>query len=718
MNSIVLLLIFEDTKALTIEKYHEELNNYFKERSYESKKSDNIIIFYRNNEKIIIEYRQLEHTSKYIYNIFYNINLNKRNLLQQIYFSNFIVNSIVLYDTGSNKILNENYSDFSEFENLIKYYIGSMIIHAQGIDGFKIIKNFKVKEDIYKKHNKIITTLQRLELRNLVKYINNNPIGGNEINILREFSLMDEFGKPIYTEEKKENIRENISTNIFIDLKKVLDSCEELENIYEWRNCIAHNSCVEDSIFINLSQKVIKLNKEITEIAVNLDEKNSGFNGLKILPVLSVVLNSEKSINNILLRIIELYNEIYEDSLFDEFIDSKNIIRNSNGMMFKSKKISIVIYNIKPSIINNYINELNVYKILIYTDELNLNSDLSNKMFTLLDKISNEYIVLYDKASNKLCADLYRNINTVENMVRLYIKLSEHILNNLKIKNINKVKTKKADMKMMIDLNALQIKLENEKVNFVNNDLIGIDFISLLDKLSNPLIEKSLKKIIEEDKYEDIKKFNESIADLPAIDQNIESIKNKWKKLYNIRTMVAHSFILNYNEFVEYNNLFLEAKKEIEIAIYKLLKERISGYSLEYDIEVNGLTLTLKDLNEKYILEMRNATENSAFYIPVNEIWRVIITIYKLNINYDAIILTSKLIEEFSDKDKISTNINGIKNDLSQIIRNYECNITDKSNNFRILEEEISKLLKYISEKRSTAEIESEINSELIDENE
>lgn len=705
MNNIAILLIMDSKNDDYLSTFNADLQEYFKERNYEYNIEDELLVFKINKKEVVVEYKKLGQAgSKYIYNIFYHEGINKRSLLQRIRFNKNIIDSIVLYDTGSNKILNEDYCILSKFENLLKYYIGSQIIQTQGINGFEVIKNFKVKDEIYPKYKKMITALQRRSLKDLIDDMKNKPIGGNELNVLRNL-----YNNEFFTKEQIESIEEMIEgkESIFSHVRRKIDNFDGISSIYEWRKSIAHNSCIEESLFKAISSKILNLSKEIECQIVNIENsRNKSEFGQDFkqqyerVADLGIVLTSDKKLENILLRVIELYNEFYDENLFEEFIRSTGITKTNRSLVFKSNKFKLDISVINPTIPEANEENISIYKILIYIDDLKPGLNLSNEMFKLLDVISEEYIVLNDSISSKLCCNLYGNINIVENLLRLYIKLSQYILDNKKSPNIDRIKANKAEMKLALDLNALRISTDEKKIDFVNNDLIGKDFLTLLDIISDPLVNISFGTIIKKKGYNCIEEFNKSIADLPAIDENIESLKNKWRDLYNIRNIVAHNFILDFNSYIQYNNMFLESKKEIETAVYNLLKDTIYNYNLNYEINIDKTKISLKELEEKYRLEIVNEEKQVTYYIPINEVWRIIKSVFKLEINLDAIILTTKLIKTLSNANHINSNIEDIKDDLKAVMKYYECNISYKSTQYRILEDEISSLLQHISSER------------------
>ena len=123
------------------------------------------------------------------------------------------------------------HENISKIENLMKYYLGARIADNQGIKVFDIVKNFKVKEYLGERNNKMITSLQRLELNNIFEYIKSNPLGGDEINILRGLSeeVFEESNSDRLS-EVTDKIRSKIEENIFDKLKKEL-----------FRNCLSVN---------------------------------------------------------------------------------------------------------------------------------------------------------------------------------------------------------------------------------------------------------------------------------------------------------------------------------------------------------------------------------------------------------------------------------------------------------------------------------------------
>lgn len=699
MNNIMFLIKLNDGKSSTVNGLNYEIKNYFIERNYITRDEDNYMHFQLDDKKFIVEHKPLNDTTKHIYNVFYDNAFNKRNFIKEIFFSQYVIDCITIFDTGSNKLLNNNYKELSQLENLLKYFLASRIADIQGDRVFDIINGFIVKAYIGEQYKKMITSLQRLELSELIKYINSNPLGGFEINILKSLSQINDEGENIFSQEEIDKIRLKIKDNVFKDVKSIIDEFGMIDNTCEWRNSIAHNSCVEDEIFLKMADDIKKLTEKINRLCVNIENINTKTTSLSCMPELATIVSTNKTKSNILLRIIELYNNFFENKLFNELVENK-VDEKENTLFFEGSEIKIIIYDINPEFEFEAENdsELNTYKVLIYFDENKRELNLNSELYKLLDEISEHYIVIFDTISDMLCNKLYKDINHVENLVRLYIKVSEVILSQKSDSKIEKKKIEKNNLRLQMDLNALKINTDANKINLINNDLYELDFIKLLDKLNSPLIEKNYSKLMENEEYTNIDDFNRSIADLSSLDDNIESIGMKWRELYRIRTMVAHSFILSYDSFLEYKNLYLEASEEIENAIYRLFTENIRGYNLSFSKSSGDISLSIEYLVNKYILKLvKNDAVEISCYISNNIIWKAINNIFKMNLNSDSIFLTNNIIKDLTTVELDKLTVEELEFELEKLIKYYKLNLVNNSNIYMKLEKAISELLQEVA---------------------
>ena len=316
----------------------------------------------------------------------------------------------------------------------------------------------------------------------------------------------------------------------------------------------------------------------------------------------------------------------------------------------------------------------------------------------MLGQISEKYIVLYDSISDTHRDELYGKINSVENLARLYIKLSDVILKKEKDKKINK----KNEMKMMLDMNALKINTENNKIDLINNDLYDLDFIKLLDKLSNPLFEKSFADLMEKIDSLDSEGFIRTIADLSSLDDNIQSISFKWEKLYNIRTMVAHNFIMDKDSYIEYINLYEEANEEIKKAVYKLFTENLIKESFQYEQKFKNYTVKVENYNKEFHIELKEEENiKKSYRIEKYEFCKVLNYIFNIGLNEYSFILNKYTIDQFKNLDNISEITDDWINNILEEnkIKYKEKIISEMDSNKVKLERAINELLKQISEK-------------------
>ncbi|HAT4150095.1 TPA: hypothetical protein I9Z74_002607, partial [Clostridium perfringens] len=202
-----------------------------------------------------IEYLRMSTQCKYIVNILANYDFNKSNFIKEILMSENIYECIVLYDASSNKLTIDNYNKISKIENYMKYYLADQITNVQGKCVFDILENLKVKEYIGVNYSNMITTLQSIELSEIINYMKKNPLGGNEISILKDLmSATEEENISLINQE--DNIKEKIEKNIFDEFIRIIDKKGINNLMYEVRNRIAHNSCVEKNIFLKIINKI------------------------------------------------------------------------------------------------------------------------------------------------------------------------------------------------------------------------------------------------------------------------------------------------------------------------------------------------------------------------------------------------------------------------------------------------------------------------------
>ncbi|MDZ5003430.1 hypothetical protein GNF43_08630 [Clostridium perfringens] len=699
MINIMLFVGLCDEDKVEFTGIHNDMKTYFNEKGFIEEKSDKIITFTKENKIVVIEYLRIENQYKYIINILANYDFNKSNFIKEILMSENVYECIVLYDASSNKLTIDNYHKISKIEDYMKYYLADQIANIQGKCVFDIFENLKVKKYIGINYNNMITTLQSIELSEIINYMKDNPLGGNELSILKDLiSATEEENISLINQENY--IKEKFEKNIFDKFLRVINKKGINELMYEVRNRIAHNTCVEKDIFLKLMDDINELSDEIKDIIC----KNNNFSN-KILDI-SIIFSSDYKIENIIMRLIECLDINFNNEILKRLIKNNNIEfeidddRQNIKFYDKVSGIKIEALKLKPEldIENNIVGE--IYKLYIYFNENYLDTNLNSIVYNLLSDFTEKYIVLYDSISSYLRNKLYKRINLVENLVRLYIKLSEIIFKNEKDKKINKKIKIKNKVKMLLDMNALKINIEDNKIDLINNDLHKLDFIKLMDKLCNPLIEKDYADFTGKLADLDLDSFIKEIADLSSLDGNIESISLKWKKLYEIRTMVAHNFIIDKENFKEYLYLYDESSEEIKNAIYRLFTENLLEDKFRYEvILLNEYKAIIENYNKYFQINLeKNKNIRKIYRIEKYDLCRTINYLFNMKLNEYSIFFNEDVIDKFKNiesLENIELFINKIL-DENNIKYNEEV-ISDKNNKVLILERGISDLLKQIA---------------------
>lgn len=733
MTNIMLFIGLCDEDKIQFTGIKNEVKKYFEEKGFTEEIKNKVITYINRNKIIAIEYLRMSSQYKYIVNIVANYDFNKSNFIKEILMSENIYECIVLYDASSNKLTIDNYNKISKIENYMKYYLADQITNVQGKCVFDILENLKVKEYIGVNYSSMITTLQSIELSEIINYMKKNPLGGNELSILKDLmSATEEENIALINQEA--NIKEKIEKNIFDEFIRIIDKKGITDLMYEVRNRIAHNSCVEKNIFLKIIDKIDDLSNEVKDIICKnnnlsnevkvrmykiddlssemkngIHKNNNLSNEVKIrryknnkLPGIAIVFSTEYKIENIIMKLVEcldihfdydiLRRLIKNDDIKFEIDDEKQNIKfcdNKSNIKIEALKVNPKLY-----IENNISGE--IYKLYIYFDEKYLNTNLNSITYNLLDDLVEKYIILYDSISSYFGDRLYKRINLVENLVRLYIKLSEIIFKKENDKKINKKIKMKNEVKMILDMNTLKINVDNNKIDLINNDLHKLDFIKLIDKLCNPLIEKKYSDLTDLD----LSSFIKEIADLSSLDGNIESIGLKWKELYEIRTMVAHNFIIDKNNFKEYLYLYDESSEEIKSAIYKLFIENLLEDTFKYEtILSDDYKIILENYNKYFQINLeKNKSIEKIYKIEKYDICKAINCLFNMQLSEYSIFFNKDIIDKFKNIENIENIKEFINNSLDENnIKYSEELVSDKNTKTLILERGISELLKQIA---------------------
>ena len=120
---------------------------------------------------------------------------------------------------------------------------------------------------------------------------------------------------------------------------------------------------------------------------------------------------------------------------------------------------------------------------------------------------------------------------------------------------------------------------------------------------------------------------------------------------------------------------------------------------MDYSIIKNNTCLSIKEVLGRYKIEfVKDECIEFSCYIATHSIWKVINMIFDLNLEDETFFLTENLIKVLCSIEIDSITNELIESKLDEIIKYYRCNISDKSKNYRLLEEAISNSLKEIAE--------------------
>lgn len=706
MNNLMLLI--------TINNNFNELERYFKtyleEIRYDIQCIGNVVKATKEENEIFIEYKQISRRKEYLVNIIYNKTINKKNILLELRLSQLVLNHIILFDSGSNNVI-QKYSDkIMKLENLIKYYVLSSISSFHCDQAFSVIEDFKVKDDLSEKFSNQITAIQRIELNNLIQYMKDHIWGGREIPIIKKYYNLNaendlEEGDE---EERKNQLSEYIEKNIFKELLDIISSSGLGSLLYEWRNSIAHNKCVEERIFIDIGKKIDIVIEKIEGIIFNDFKIKSIFGdniyeSVRVQPTLSYIIKTDMNSEDIILRIIQVLNDELKLHILSNINECK-LTKEESNIYYQYKDISLVLIKLEPEIpeiVEIYNDDTYQLKIFLNNNNYVDNTNINYRINELLGTITEQFMVMNDRISEKLCNKLYVKINNLENLVRAYIKLKEEIITKESPKRFLENKLDKMNLKISLDTDALNLQTQGTSIDLINNELFEKDFIYLLDRLSNPSAEKNYKKILKNDAIKNISldEFNEILGDLSELDDNIKSIKNKWRELYRIRTMVAHNYIIYHTDFVNYLALFNEALEEIQKALYKLFIDNIHDYIFNFTINYGNNKLVVNKINRKYNLDFTIENKDIPYQIDEYKICNLLNSIFNLQMGEAVLVLSKEFLEYKVNEKKCEVlELSEIecREKLEKVVYG-KFNLKRYDENYKVLEDAISKQLSKIA---------------------
>ena len=479
------------------------------------------------------------------------------------------------------------------------------------------------------------------------------------------------------------------------------------------------NSLATDKSCLN--NKIIKMNKQIQQLILELDNLNKELNKKKLLKTNLNDLNnpngnnSQFQLNNLKNKILNLQSKLsekdnkifeYQNMILDLKNDNNKIFANSEKNSNNYEKLLSNVKNNYSSGIekrDNYINELNI--------KLSYDKDYNNLINYIIDQISNignliEKNDLESFNNNNLKNDDLKNKNfeifpkfelinkNFQNLIKkIYeirlndkeeLKKSIEIINNEKQKNL-----------------ILEKKLKNEKTERISerNDILGMDEVikensSEIQRLNNTItnIINKADDLDNENKLllTQLNQFKQKINEL--CDENIniyfDFINNNFKK-ENFPFTSLPNFSYNNEPHIKLQNINLSLKtllsylNNINIKDNQNLNE---SFNLNINNDINNIIknpINLSQINDNNINNLNQNMENKIF-----EFSQLLLEsnkcLAKSNIENSELIKKNRLLESQLNndinnlnKDKFDDNIiNDLKHEIE--IKNFQIKSLEK----------------------------------------
>ena len=479
------------------------------------------------------------------------------------------------------------------------------------------------------------------------------------------------------------------------------------------------NSLATDKSCLN--NKIIKMNKQIQQLILELDNLNKELNKKKLLKTNLNDLNnpngnnSQFQLNNLKNKILNLQSKLSEkDNKIFEYQNMILDLKNDNNKIFansekKSNNYEKLLSNVKNNYSSgiekrdNYINELNI--------KLSYDKDYNNLINYIIDQISNignliEKNDLESFNNNNLKNDDLKNKNfeifpkfelinkNFQNLIKkIYeirlndkeeLKKSIEIINNEKQKNL-----------------ILEKKLKNEKTERISerNDILGMDEVikensSEIQRLNNTItnIINKTDELENENKLllTQYNQFKQKINEL--CDENIniyfDFINNNFKK-ENFPFTSLPNFSYNNEPHIKLQNINLSLKtllsylNNINIKDNQNLNE---SFNLNINNDINNIIknpINLSQINDNNINNLNQNMENKIF-----EFSQLLLEsnkcLAKSNIENSELIKKNRLLESQLNndinnlnKDKFDDNIiNDLKHEIE--IKNFQIKSLEK----------------------------------------
>lgn len=188
--------------------------------------------------------------------------------------------------------------------------------------------------------------------------------------------------------------------------------------------------------------------------------------------------------------------------------------------------------------------------------------------------------VLWDDLSGELCSKAYPVIYELENMMRKLI--TKFMLISIGVAWVSSAVPKEVSDAVKVKKSASQGYLYDADFIQLSNFLFKKYSTANSDKLLLRLAKaKDIQDIDLSELKEMIPQSNWERYFLPIVDCNSEYLDVRWKKLYDLRCVVAHNNFLTHDEFDEVVRLSEEVKDKLTAAIDNLDQIHISDEQKE-----------------------------------------------------------------------------------------------------------------------------------------
>ena len=270
-------------------------------------------------------------------------------------------------------------------------------------------------------------------------------------------------------------------------------------------------------------------------------------------------------------------------------------------------------------------NKLRYFNLTIRSEreeDLDVFSELLREIRKLIINNKGKIEILHDDISFYYSQKAYPLINRIENLMRKLITLFLIESNGL-----NWGKTA-----IPIDIHDRKSSNILNKTDFINlGEILTKEYpLSDISSLQN-MIESAIS--IEDIDFNKLKSFvpksNLDRYFKPYIDFNSEYLNKKWKRLYELRCLVAHNNFFYKNDFVELESLIDEVKEKLKKAIDNIEnveipeedKDTILEFTISNSDELVGTFINKWKQLEQKLSIFNNAPKNSSIIKNIRKIY-------------------------------------------------------------------------------------------------